>query len=326
MSVQTQIIMRKLCCLLFAWLPVMLTATPVAPASGSSTPATPAPTSVNPAHAPVQKSPAINTTGPGGSEYTEEQLLTQFGWFMGMRFQLSEAGLNQDQIAAILNGLTLSLNGKDAPLPMEAVGPRMSMYMQNKMQVARANAQKAAQIKETAFFASLRSKGVASTPSGLCYEIIQPGGEKKPSATDTVTVKYTGRLTDGKVFDSSDTKGKPAVFQVNRMIRGWAEGVQLIGVGGKIKLYVPFSLAYGPANQRNIPPFSTLEFEVELLDVVPTPVNPALVHPGPANLGPGHPMPGNPAPVGPPPSTRAPAGSAPVSAGPVSSAPAPATK
>jgi FKBP-type peptidyl-prolyl cis-trans isomerase len=190
----------------------------------------------------------------------------------------------------------------------------MSTYMQNKMQVARANAQKAAQIKETAFFAGLKSKGISSTPSGLCYEITQPSAGKKPTAADSVTVKYTGRLTDGKVFDSSDSKGKPAVFQVNRMIRGWAEGIQLIGVGGKIKLYVPFSLAYGPANQRNIPPFSTLEFEVELLDVVPTPVNPAPVHPAPANLGPGHPTPGSPAPVGTPPSTHAPASPAPGSA------------
>jgi FKBP-type peptidyl-prolyl cis-trans isomerase len=244
---------------------------------------------------------------PGVAEYTEEQLLTELGWLVARRSRLSELDFNQDQVAAILRGMTLSLDAKDAPFPPESAVPRVSAYMQNRMQLVRAKAQMAAQAKEAAFFAELKSKGIASTPSGLYYEIIQPGTEKKPDPTDSVTVNYTGRLLDGKVFDSSVTKGKPSVFQINRLIRGWAEGIQLIGVGGKIKLHVPFSLAYGPANQPNIPPFSTLEFEVELLSINPAPVipapprplpiHPALVNPGPVSPPPANPAPGSPAPV-----------------------------
>jgi FKBP-type peptidyl-prolyl cis-trans isomerase len=291
-------IMRKLHCLLLACLPVVLTADPVGPASPANTPAANA---ASPVTAPAVKPPAAGATVPAVPDFTEEQLLTEVGWIAGKRSQLSELGFNQDQIAAILRGMTLSLEGKDAPLPLEIVGPKMSTYMQNRMQTARANAQAAAQVKETAFFAGLKSKGISSTPSGLCYEILQQGAEKKPAATDLITVNYTGRLLDGKVFDSSDSGGKSAIFQVNRLIRGWAEGIQLIGVGGKIKLYVPFSLAYGAMGQRNIPPFSTLEFEVELLNISPPPVRPPPVHPGPVSPPPVNPAPNNHPPVSQPP-------------------------
>jgi FKBP-type peptidyl-prolyl cis-trans isomerase len=266
MSDRTQIIMRKLCCLFLASLPAMLPANPVSPTSPASAPAANAVSPVN--------APAANAVVPTVPNYTEEQLLTEIGWLMSNRFQLSELGFNQDQIVAILRGVTLSLEGKDTPLPLESVGPKVSAYMQKRMQVARANAQMAAQAKEAAYFANLKSRGISSTPSGLYYEIIQQGTDKKPTANDSITVNYTGRLPNGKVFDSSAAHGKPAVLQMNRMIRGWAEGIQLIGVGGKIKLYVPFSLAYGSTGQRNIPPFSTLEFEVELLGINPAPVNP----------------------------------------------------
>ena len=139
--------------------------------------------------------------------------------------------------------------------------------MQNRMQTARANAQAAAQVKETAFFAGLKSKGISSTPSGLCYEILQQGAEKKPAATDLITVNYTGRLLDGKVFDSTTARGKPATFTVNGVIPGWTEALLFMSRGEKCLLVIPPELGYGVRGYPGvIPPNSFLVFEVELID------------------------------------------------------------
>ncbi|WP_320053283.1 FKBP-type peptidyl-prolyl cis-trans isomerase [uncultured Acetobacteroides sp.] len=111
--------------------------------------------------------------------------------------------------------------------------------------------------------------GVVELPSGLQYKIINPGDLKlKPKAADTVVVHYTGSLIDGKVFDSSKNYGKPITFPLNQVIPGWTEGVQLIGKGGKVMLYIPSKLGYGENGAGNaIPGNSTLIFEIELLDV-----------------------------------------------------------
>lgn len=111
--------------------------------------------------------------------------------------------------------------------------------------------------------------GVVELPSGLQYKIINPGDLKlKPKATDTVVVDYTGSLIDGKVFDSSKNYGKPITFPLNQVIPGWTEGVQQIGKGGKIMLYIPSKLAYGENGAGNaIPGNSALIFEIDLIDV-----------------------------------------------------------
>jgi FKBP-type peptidyl-prolyl cis-trans isomerase FkpA len=327
MSRQPQAMMRNVCCLLVACLPAMLAADPVNPASPASIPPPDAhgvpynpPTSVPAPGVPATSAPKANAPAPAVAEYTEEQLLTEAGWLIGKRSQFADLGFTEDQITAILQGMRLALAGKDAPLSVESAAPKISLYMQNRMQAARAAAQKAAESKEAAFFADLKSKGIPSTPSGLYYEIIQPGSEKKPAATDSVTVNYTGHLLDGKVFDSSASKGRPSVFQLNRVIRAWTEGLQLIGEGGKIKLYVPFSMAYGARSQPNLPAFSTLEFEVELVSIkppptVPSPLNRPQVKPVAASPAPGSPVsaapaaPNNPAPTNPIPASPAPASS-----------------
>ena len=112
--------------------------------------------------------------------------------------------------------------------------------------------------------------GVVELPSGLQYKIINPGDSKlMPKATDTVVVHYTGSLIDGKVFDSSKNYGKPITFPLNQVIPGWTEGVQQIGKGGKIMLYIPSKLAYGEKGAGNaIPGNATLIFEIELVDVM----------------------------------------------------------
>ncbi|MDX9729375.1 MAG: FKBP-type peptidyl-prolyl cis-trans isomerase [Bacteroidales bacterium] len=110
--------------------------------------------------------------------------------------------------------------------------------------------------------------GVQETASGLQYEVITMGTGDKPTAVDMVKVHYTGTLLDGTKFDSSLDRGEPAQFGVNQVIQGWQEGIQLMPVGSKFKFYIPYELAYGEQGTGPIPPFSTLTFDVELLEIV----------------------------------------------------------
>jgi FKBP-type peptidyl-prolyl cis-trans isomerase FklB len=110
-------------------------------------------------------------------------------------------------------------------------------------------------------------EGVITTESGLQYEVIKMGKGKKPAATDRVKVHYHGTLIDGTVFDSSVERGEPITFGLNQVIAGWTEGVQLMPIGSKFRFYIPQELGYGAQNAGAIPPYSTLIFEVELLDI-----------------------------------------------------------
>jgi FKBP-type peptidyl-prolyl cis-trans isomerase FklB len=125
-------------------------------------------------------------------------------------------------------------------------------------------------IDENAAFleANKAKEGVVTTASGLQYKVITAGTGKMPAATDKVTVHYTGQLIDGTVFDSSVERNEPATFQVDGVIEGWTEALQLMHEGDKWMLYIPFPLAYGERGAGNqIPPFATLIFEVELIKV-----------------------------------------------------------
>ena len=113
-----------------------------------------------------------------------------------------------------------------------------------------------------------KQKGVMTTASGLQYKVITAGTGEKPKATDRVKVHYRGTLQDGTEFDSSYKRNEPTTFGVGQVIKGWTEALQLMPVGSKWELYIPQDLAYGSHATGNIPAYSTLVFEVELLEIV----------------------------------------------------------
>ena len=123
---------------------------------------------------------------------------------------------------------------------------------------------------ENEFLAENSTKpGIKITDSGLQYEVITEGNGPKPDVWDTVRVHYEGTLTNGTEFDSSYSRGEPAEFPLSGVIPGWTEGLQLMSVGSKYRLFVPSDLGYGPQGRgQQIPPYSTLVFEIELLDIV----------------------------------------------------------
>src|SRR3546814_6954474 len=121
-----------------------------------------------------------------------------------------------------------------------------------------------------AFLAANAGKeGVTTTESGLQYQVLVEGKGPKPTAEDMVKVHYKGELLDGTQFDSSHERGEPAVFALQQVAPGWAEGVQLMPVGSKYKLWIPSELGYGETGTPGgtIPPNATLVFAVELLEI-----------------------------------------------------------
>jgi FKBP-type peptidyl-prolyl cis-trans isomerase len=226
------------------------------------------------AQTPPTPAPAAADAAP---KFTETQLLETFGWFVGRRMGLSELGFTADQTASIIKGIQSSATGAEAPYKIDEIGPELDKFMQAKQADYTAKQRVKSDEASTKFFAELKGKkGVIALPSGLNYEILKEGAGEYPKATDVVKVHYTGTLLDGSVFDSSVQRGEPVEFPLNGVIPGWTEGVQKINKGGKIKLYVPYQLAYGEEGRPpTIPPAATLVFEVELLEFKAAPAEPA---------------------------------------------------
>jgi FKBP-type peptidyl-prolyl cis-trans isomerase FkpA len=124
------------------------------------------------------------------------------------------------------------------------------------------------QSPDAAASAAAKEPGAVVTDSGLVYRSLKDGNGASPAASDTVKVHYRGTFPSGKEFDSSYSRGQPAEFPLNRVIKCWTEGVQRMKVGGKAKLTCPASIAYGERGAGGvIPPNATLQFEVELLGI-----------------------------------------------------------
>jgi FKBP-type peptidyl-prolyl cis-trans isomerase len=178
---------------------------------------------------------------------------------------LGQSDLSSLNLEIMMKGIKDQL---DSIPDMELLEARqfIQMEIQNMME-AKAEKEKDEGVK---FLEENKMKdGVQSTPSGLQYKVIQEGTGAKPAATDVVKVHYHGTLINGEVFDSSVDRGEPVSFPLNQVIPGWTEGLQLMSKGSKYMFYIPENLGYGSRSMGNIKPYSTLIFEVELLDINP---------------------------------------------------------
>ena len=221
---------------------------------------------------PTPATPAAPAAAPAAPVFPDAQLIEEFGWFVGKKVGLAEIEFSKTEVDAFLKGISTAAAGKESPYDLEKVGPAMDEFMQKKQGAYLAKLKNKNIAATQEFFTKLKeNKNVVELPSGLRYEIIKQGEGAFPKPTETVVAHYTGALLDGTVFDSSVQRGKPEEFPLDQVIPGWTEGIQKINKGGKIKLYVPPQLGYGDEGSQRIPPGSTLIFDVELLDIKPTP-------------------------------------------------------
>lgn len=173
----------------------------------------------------------------------------------------------KSNVDLLIKGFTTAMKGDSALMTAEFA----TEYFRNYITVAQTNEAEEKKSAGVKFLAENKTKeGVTTTESGLQYQVLVPAEGPKPKATDSVKVHYKGYLLDGTKFDSSVDRGEPIVFPLNQVIPGWTEGVQLMSVGSKYKFFVPYELGYGEKGAGGvIPPFATLTFEVELLDIKP---------------------------------------------------------
>lgn len=192
------------------------------------------------------------------------------GYGIGLQIGQQLAGSGMEvEAEAVARGIFDVLNNNPPAIDINEVTKALQELGQ-RAEAAQAEAFKALEAENQAFLEeNKKAAGVVVTDSGLQYEILTEGNGAKPTAESTVRVHYTGSLIDGTVFDSSVKRGTPAEFPVGGVIKGWTEALQLMPVGSKWRLTIPHNLAYGERGVgASIPPFATLVFEVELLDIL----------------------------------------------------------
>jgi FKBP-type peptidyl-prolyl cis-trans isomerase FklB len=195
------------------------------------------------------------------------------GYQIGGDFKRQGVDMNPD---AVIQGITDALSGGQPKLSqpeMHQILVALKRTVETEQRVRQSAESEAIHQAGLAFLEENKTnEGVRVTASGLQYKVIQEGTGQSPEPLDTVTVHYRGTTVNGNEFDSSHRRGEPAQFNINGVIPGWTEGLQLMKEGGKYELYVPLDLAYG---KRGPLAFQTLIFEVELLEVEPADTDPA---------------------------------------------------
>ncbi len=202
-------------------------------------------------------------------ETMDQKVSYILGSDIGGRIKAMDFDLDIDAFVQALEDVRAGTESRLSDEEVRAIMTSFQAEQQAKRQEEMNKAQEENLTKGQEFLKENATKeGVTQTESGLQYKVIEEGTGETPSADDVVKVHYRGRLLDGTEFDSSYGRGQPATFPVSNLIPGWVEALQLMKVGGKWEIYVPADLAYGPGGTPNIPPNSTLIFEMELLEIV----------------------------------------------------------
>lgn len=216
---------------------------------------------------PSPKPASTTAPKPAPASQAMSSTLDSVSYAIGVNIGQSFKGqnLNELNLALFQKALEDVLKGRPTTMDYNQSMAVIQKYFQG-LQAKKYEAVKTAGQK---FLADNKSKpGIVSLPSGMQYQILKAGEGAKPLATDKVKVHYHGTTIDGQVFDSSVDRGEPISFVLNGLIPGWIEALQLMPIGSKWKLFIPYNLAYGEAGSgAKIPPFSTLIFDVELLDI-----------------------------------------------------------
>ncbi len=209
----------------------------------------------------------------GNNQSTLETLKQKASYSYGVDVatRLKQQGIELD-VQALNSGISDAYNGAELALSDEdRLQAKTSFQAELRDQLVKKQADISAKnIAEGKAFleANAKKEGVVTTESGLQYKVLASGDGKQPTATDTVTTHYKGTLIDGREFDSSYKRDKPASFPVNGVIKGWTEALQLMKVGDKWQLFIPSDLAYGATKRSElIEANSTLIFEIELLSI-----------------------------------------------------------
>ena len=192
--------------------------------------------------------------------------ITKVSYSLGVNIgqSLAEQGLKEINGEAFSKAITDFFEGNNLEIKSDEAQQTLQEYF-GKIQAEMA--EKHSKVGVEFLAENAKRDEVTVLPSGLQYEVITMGEGAKPAATDTVETHYHGTLIDGTVFDSSVQRGESISFPLNGVIAGWTEGLQLMPVGSKWRLFVPSNLAYGERGQGAIQPHSTLIFEVELLEI-----------------------------------------------------------
>ena len=191
---------------------------------------------------------------------------------LGIGRQLSQMGaadLNIDDFAQAVKDM---IDGKEPQVATAEAQQIVEDFFQKQEERQRAEAAekyKGAKSEGEKYLSeNAKKEGVTTLPSGLQYQVLKEGNGKSPKATDKVVCHYEGMLIDGTMFDSSVQRGEPATFPLNGVIAGWTEGLQLMKEGAKYRFFIPYQLGYGERGAgASIPPFATLVFDVELIEV-----------------------------------------------------------
>ncbi len=204
---------------------------------------------------------ALSFSVASADDTQEKELLETFGWFMSQN--IVDLDLSDAEMESFMKGFNEGIKGAKGPEDVQSVGMQLSGFLRERATAVQNK-------RNEAFFSTLsENPNIVKSDSGLYYEIIEEGESGRASPEDSVTVHYQGELIDGTVFDSSYRRGEPATFPVSGVVPGFAEGVQLIGKGGKARLYIPSNLGYGDSPNPNspIPPGATLVFDIEMVDI-----------------------------------------------------------